>query len=758
MSLTEARYRIDSLKRRYLLLRTGEIVLLSVAISLLLFSTTALLGAGRFLSYGVSMAGAGIVIAVQIIRYKLIGLTPAAFTVYLNQHYPQLQESADLFLREEASMNALQQLQRQRTLDQFNTLYPQIKLPHALVRSTIICFLAISIHLLLSSFLPVSSSRELTPASETMQDLGKSDEKSIPFIKQLRVTITPPAYTGIKSSRADNPHLTFPEGSTITWQATFSSPVEKSLLVLGGKDSVAMKAQGKETAHVTLLIAESGFYQLQWKASEKTVRSDFYKMEVIKDQAPKVTIDNLNQFTRLSLTDNLSVKVKSTIADDYGLTEALVIATVSKGSGESVKFREEKVSFEQPKKIEGKKVQGELTLNLKKLGLEPGDELYFYVEASDNRQPVKNKNRTETFFIALQDTAAVATVEDEGLGVDLMPEYFRSQRQIIIDTEKLLRDRKKMTKQQFNATSNELGYDQKVLRLRYGQFMGEEFEDQIGKAETLEDQEEEEKPEDLAKKFGHAHDKENEHNLVAEKKPGSTSHDHEHEKKEENGQENLLEAFAHNHDDGEEATFFIQSVRAKLKAALTVMWDAELHLRLYDPEKSLPYQYTALKLLKEISNDSRIYVHRTGFDPPPLKEEKRLSGDLHEINTSTGKLTQTEQEQFPAIRKALMKTEQLLTDNQLMRESDKMVFHQAGRELAAVAMQQPGKYLEGLSLLKTLADGDLEKEEQRKILSKTKKMLWQVLPPQPVSPGKNPVTRHELDRQFLQSYEAVNHD
>jgi hypothetical protein len=102
-----------------------------------------------------------------------------------------------------------------------------------------------------------------------------------------------------------------------------------------------------------------------------------------------------------------------------------------------------------------------------------------------------------------------------------------------------------------------------------------------------------------------------------------------------NAKDDPLATFAHNHDDGEVATFFVQSVRAKLKAALTVMWDAELHLRLFDPEKSLPYQYTALKLLKEISNDSRIYVHRTGFDPPPLKEEKRLTADLSEVQTST---------------------------------------------------------------------------------------------------------------------------
>jgi hypothetical protein len=62
------------------------------------------------------------------------------------------------------------------------------------------------------------------------------------------------------------------------------------------------------------------------------------------------------------------------------------------------------------------------------------------------------------------------------MGVDLMPDYFRSQRQLIIDTEKLIADRNKLPQKEFNSTSNDLGFDQKALRLRYGQFMGDETE------------------------------------------------------------------------------------------------------------------------------------------------------------------------------------------------------------------------------------------------------------------------------------------
>ncbi|MDZ7648642.1 MAG: DUF4175 family protein [Cytophagales bacterium] len=576
----------------------------------------------------------------------------------------------------ETGLNPLQQLQLEKTLNNFNSLYPQIKVPNSLVRSFVIFIVGALFYVGLTAFVPKPILGNQVTIDSPLQEIKGSSNPKVASIKKLTIEVTPPAYTAIKKSTAESPHLLIPEGSRINWTVDFSDEITQATILFSRKDSVVMKKTEDSSYSASIAANESGFYQIQWKHNNETITSDFYKIELIKDQVPKVTIDNLNQFTRLSFSDKLSVPVKSTVRDDYGLTDASIIATVSKGSGESVKFREERLRFDKPQKISGKDVIGEITLNLNKLGMEPGDELYFYVQATDNKTPRPNYNRTETFFIALQDTAKVDFVEDEGLGVDLMPEYFRSQRQIIIESEKLLRERKGMTKQQFNATSNELGYDQKVLRLRYGQFLGEEFEGQIGKAEIEVDHEE--SMEEVIEKFSHTHDKENEHNLVADKKPVTIEHAHD----DPNAKEDPLAAFAHNHDDGEVATFFVQSVRAKLKAALTVMWDAELHLRLFDPEKSLPYQYTALKLLKEISNDSRIYVHRTGFDPPPLKEEKRLTADLSEVQTSTGKRMIDESDPFQNIRQALTLTEQMLGSSRtLVSDNERQIFYKAGRNL-----------------------------------------------------------------------------
>jgi hypothetical protein len=751
MSSEEARYRIKKLKARYYLLRGGEIILLSSAVALVIGSVLYLLPVSSVIKLSTTI-GLGVAFVISwIIRYQLFQLTDRKFIQYLNAHYPQLEESADLLLTASTSLSGLQSLQLQKVLQRFDEVYPEIKLPNRLIQSVGACVVCMAAYLVLTSFVSPrekSSANNATNLATTLVNQPKGSAA----ISFLSISVSPPDYTRLKSFGSPSSNLKVPEGSSVTWSVEFSDSIKNASLLLSGKDSVVLTAKNNSYS-TTLKLKESGFYQIQWH-DDKTISSDYFRIEIVNDQSPKITIDNLNQFTKLSFADKLTVPLKATLSDDYGLTRASIIATVSKGSGESVKFREEKLMFETPTTISGKNIQASRTLDLRKLGLEAGDELYFYVEASDNKTPSPNYSRTETFFIALQDTTRQEAVEDEGLGVDLMPDYFRSQRQLIIDTEKLLKERKQKTVQEFKSISNELGYDQKVLRLRYGQFLGEEFEGQIG---PVSHEEEEDDHESTIEKFSHVHDKENEHNLVADKKPTTTDHSHEEQKPGE--KEDPLAAFAHNHDDSEQATFFIQSVRAKLKAALTVMWDAELHLRLYEPAKSLPYQYTALKLLKEISNDSRIYVHRTGFDPPPLKEEKRLTADLSEVFNSVGKSEQLQTETYPEIRKALLLMEVLQQEKtKELSALHKEQLHRAGQELAVVAVAQPGQYLEGLSLLKKLTDDTVKPSEVHTTLNAVQKIFWKVVPPQSLSPGKKEFITHGLDEQFLNSLEQLQHE
>lgn len=752
--MSNERHLLHKLKQRYLTLRITETILLASGTAFLLFGIMAFLTPSTILPWIVAVLTFFAVFIYQVYTLHLYKFSESRVAVYLNQHYPELEASTDLLLNESNELSILQVIQRSQVYRKLQSLEGTVKFPHRIAFASITFVIGIAFWLLISAFADPETSTNVDPANPTGEQAAKTETIIIPKLNKINVTVNPPAYTHLKTTQATTPQIKVVEGSVVTWKPDFKGTPLNLSIVLSGKDTIALKSQSLQR-----MLTESGFYQLTWKDQfGKTYQTDYYPIEIIKDEAPRIEVVNLNQFIELKLTDKLSVDLKANLSDDFGLTDAHIIATVSKGSGESVKFREETLRFTNPKQITGKQQVATRAIDIVKLGLEPGDELYFYIEAFDNKTPIVNKSRTETFFIALKDTATYEVAEDEGLGVDLMPEYFRSQRQIIIDSEKLLEEQKqkKITQDAFKSKSNELGYDQKVLRLRYGQFMGEEADSGIGQQTISPADHEDDKDEDPMKKFGHMHDTENEHHLVPEKK--ADSHDeHQHGGKQDN--ENPMAAFTHNHDSEEEATFFNQSIKTKLRTALTLMWDAELYLRMYDPKTSLPYQYKILKLLKEISNDSRVYVHRTGFDPPPLKEEKRLSGDLSEVKTSFNLRKENLEELYPGLRQGLISIEALLQqESPKLTSRDERNLQLAGNELAGIAVQQPGAYLKSLSALRAIIAKEIPASQVKQNLRLVQQSLWTVLPKDPVSPSAKKSSAHPLDVQFLQQLEELKNE
>ena len=318
---------------------------------------------------------------------------------------------------------------------------------------------------------------------------------------------------------------------------------------------------------------------------------------------------------------------------------------------------------------------------------------------------------------------------------------------MIIDTEKLIADRPNISEKDFKFRSNELGFDQKQLRLKYGQFMGDETEMQAaagqvsnveGEVDHEEDHGHEDNEDDLLDEYSHKHDSENEHNLVAE----GDNHEHGNE----DDVDDPLHDYVHNHSDPEASTLFEKSLKAKLRDALDIMWDAELHLRLYEPEKSLPYQYDALKIIQDIKNSARIYVHRIGFDPPPIKEENRLSGDIGDITNFDKKEVFEYQMPFTSTRETIARLEHLILGGKQFNDQDSALFIEAGNELAPKAISEPMKYLkvlQGLRDLEKIANRTKEKYKE------VQKNLLQVLPDVEYNPRKKAEYRDEINLLYL---------
>ena len=633
--------------------------------------------------------------------------------------------SASLLLKPSEDLSIVAQLQQKKINEHLSKQVRTINPPHHLKRAGITALILILLGFIIYQFnlTDLFKQSPIAPKNDIINFYAKDSsaiEISPPKLIEQKLTIAFPKYTNVSSRTTTSMNVNAVEGSRLYWELAFDKDI-KGVSIKQMSDVYALEEKdGKYRGSMT--VKSSGFYYFEFQDTQGTdYSSDLYAIEMIKDESPNIEINDIDQLTSFRFDEAKKLSFNSTIIDDFGVADAFIIATVSKGSGESVKFREEQIGFDGQVKKGAKTQKLSKTIDLDQLNMEPGDELYFYIQASDLKQPQHNRSRSETYFAVIKDTTTNTFGVEGTLGVDRMPDYFRSQRQLIIDTEKLIKEKPTLTEKEFRFRSNELGYDQKALRLKYGEFMGIEHETAGGivnqeSLESLEQEQQIDEDGDPLEEYTHDHDGDNEHNLVDE---------HDHGAESDEAEDDPLEAYTHNHEDPEMATLFEESLRSKLLRAMNEMWDAELYLRLYKPEQSLPYQYKALKLIQEIKNSARIYVHRIGFDPPPIKEETRLTGDLDKVS-SYRKIADLEKPTtYPSMRNAIERLEQLIDSDDVIAENDKILFEQAGNELATLAIETPGKYLNTLQRLKRLTD---DNADSKKDLIEVQKGLLLAIP------------------------------
>ncbi len=467
------------------------------------------------------------------------------------------------------------------------------------------------------------------------KEANQAEEKTAtaPVFNTAHLTITPPAYTKLPVKSTADLNASAISGSVLKWQLEFSHTQNLAVKLSNNHGEELSLRKIGEVFEYSDVLQGSGLYAFKayWKDS-LIYQSDYYRLEAIPDLAPKIAPSSKELYVFHYLKDPKTIQISARISDDFQVTQAFIVATVARGSGENVKFRELKIPIGQ---TNFKEAMINKSIDLKALNFAPGDELYYYWGAFDNKKPEPNYTKSDTYFIVYKDTSKTEEAEMATMAMNILPEYFRSQRQIIIDTEKLIAKRKKVNQKDFNSTSNEIGFDQKALRLRYGQYLGEEFETSIGGGSAI-PMDASTETADLLKGFSHAHD-EGEHDHEDGEKPHNDAHDHGGGAKGNQDNEDplaaILKDYVHNHDDGEANTFYEQSTRSLLKMALEQMWQSELHLRLYEPEKALPFEKKALEFLKSAQQKARTFVKKTSFDPPPIKEkEKRLTGELKKFN------------------------------------------------------------------------------------------------------------------------------
>ncbi|CAN7611539.1 DUF4175 family protein [Massilia sp. LjRoot122] len=489
------------------------------------------------------------------------------WTSWLDGAVPEMEDSSALI---EHAPTPVAQLQRRRILDRLDAAVSGQQL-RSIARGRV----KTGAPWLLGSV--VAAAAVWFATSATPQGSASAPGKApvavaAPVASQLVVRTAPPAYTKAASVESAPKDLQVPEQTVMSWCLKDPSAAEESIELSTGE----LLKPGKECARWT--ATESVFWR--WRGNRYTVK-------VIPDQPPEITVTAPTQMVQELSETATSAAMGVKVRDDYVVTRATLHMTLARGSGENIRFTDREMPL--PSSPDPKQRNWSKNWSLAELGMEPGDELYFFVRASDNAAR-PHTVQSPTYTLRLPAPPGEAEEESAAMPMLVKPQSLRSQRQIIIDTEQLVADMRttKMSTEAVLERSQKIANDQGALRRRYGQFLGEES------------------------------------SLFSD---GEDDHD-DHGGAEGGGNQDILHQYGHAHDEAENATLFDEETKKVLRRALMAMWDAEKALRAITPKVALPPEHKALEAIKELQQAERIYLHKTAFVPPPIKEEKRMSGDM----------------------------------------------------------------------------------------------------------------------------------
>ncbi|AKC88259.1 hypothetical protein WQ53_07560 [Pseudoxanthomonas suwonensis] len=554
----------------------------------------------------------------------------------LNDERAGLEDSADLLLADAAALPPLPRLQQQRLWQRLRADPPDLRRSWPWRRLLPAVALPLAVAVLALGWPPADP----LPAGPTAAVAGRDAVVPAPPPQRIgqQLRVQPPAHTGLPERSSTDLQAQAPQDSRLHWSLRYDRTPEAVALVF--HDGRRLPLRLHEGAwHADAVLTESVLYRIEADGAADDAQR-LYRLDAIPDRPPQVRVLQPDRSLSLATPGQRHWDVAFEASDDYGVAAAAQLRVVlAQGSGENIAFRESRIALAGS----GEPVRKRFAhrLDLAALGFAEGDDLVVQLVVADNRRPRPHEARSPSLILRWQAGLGAAPTGIEAVVRQVLPAYFRSQRQIIIDAEALQKRKPALGDADFVKRSDAIGVDQRILRLRYGQFLGEETEGAPRRPPLPTDDAGEEHHDD----DGHDHGR-----------SAATADLHDHGHDDDPGQpqvfgrqEDVLAEYGHTHDHAEAATLLDPETRAILKQALDQMWQSELHLRQGRPDQALPYAYKALDFIKQVQQASRIYLARVGPQLPPIDEGRRLGGKRDGIAPRAGALQRRDDADAAAI-------------------------------------------------------------------------------------------------------------
>jgi hypothetical protein len=563
------------------------------------------------------------VVAMVAAAASTLGSLDQAWVVRRLDARADMEDSADLLFAPPQALTPLQGLQHARLQQRLSASAPELALPWRWRRLLLSLTLAAAAGAALAWWpaQPVAAVPPATVESPRAQPAGFT------VISGRRLQLHPPAYTAQPPTQSASLEARAPVGTQLQWTLRFAPQPRAAALAFHDGRRVALQRDGEDWrgSHV---LQRSALYRIVLEGAPPLQDRRAHRLDAIVDRPPQVRVLQPEQSLTLLQAGQTRWPLAFTAQDDYGVAAVAQLRVVlAQGSGENIAFKESLLTLAGSGPATARHFSR--TLDPAALGMAVGDDLIVQLIVRDNRSPGPQEARSPSLILRWPPDLGSEAGGLDGMVKKTLPAYFRSQRQIIIDAEALLKQKRRLPAEGFATRSDAIGVDQRILRLRYGQFLGEEAEG--------------------APKAPPRADASTAADPTAPATPAATTTQADDDHADHVGEEtapaagfgreaDVLAEFGHTHDQAEAATLLDPQTRATLKAALDQMWQSELHLRQGRPELALPFAYKALGFIKQVQQAERVYLARVGPDLPPIDPGRRLSGDRAGISPAEVKV------------------------------------------------------------------------------------------------------------------------
>ncbi|KAB7629077.1 hypothetical protein [Stenotrophomonas rhizophila] len=537
------------------------------------------------------------------------------------------QDSADLLFATPDTLNPLQQRQRSHVEAALQSRLPELRPRWPwrwVLASAVMSLLAMALAFgwprdqNAAPLFPSAAAPPATPAQP-------------PQLRSTRLEITAPSYTGQPARVQSALDGKVAQDSRLQWSLRFSAQPQTAALQFHDGQRIALQRDGDHWA-AQWSVTRPALYRVVTEPALRDTR--LYRLDVVPDRPPVVRVIAPDRSLVLGAPGQRQWPLQFEATDDYGvIATAQLKVTLAQGSGENITFREQTFSLTGTGPATQRRFAR--TLDLAALGATEGNDVIAQLTVRDTHTPTAQSAQSSSVILRLPSAAEIQGTDMEGMVKKTLPAYFRSQRQIIIDAEALIKLRGKLPAEEFVKRADAIGVDQRILRLRYGQFLGEESEGGAKPPPTSDALPTSDTP-------AATHDDDHGHDADPAKPQAQGGHDdHDHGAPTDGtaavfgSATDVLSEYGHTHDHAEAATLLDPKTRATLKAALDQMWSSEGELRQGQPERALPYAYKALGFIKEVQQAERIYLARVGPELPPIDEGRRMTGERADLASRT---------------------------------------------------------------------------------------------------------------------------